>query len=47
MGLEELIKRRERSTVLVTLSVSSGSSLNSVIEHVKKEYATAFNIKDK
>ena len=47
MDLEELIKRREQSTVLVTLAVSCGSRLNSAIEQLKKEYATAFNIKDK
>ena len=47
MDLEELIKRREKSTVLVTLSVSCGSSLNSATAQLKKEYATAFSIKDK
>lgn len=47
MNLNELSKRREKSTVLVTLSVSGNSNINSVVNQLRKEYATSFNIKDK
>jgi len=47
MSLRELCKRQEKSTVLVTLSVSGNSTLDSIAEQLRKEYATASNIKDK
>ena len=47
MGINELQKRRERDTVLITLSVSNGANVNSVIEQLRKEASTAYNIKDK
>lgn len=47
MSIQELSQRRERGTVLVTLSVSHDSSLNSVLNQIKKESVTANNIKDK
>lgn len=47
MNLKELCERREKSTVLLTLSVSGSSNLDSVVEQLRKEYATASNIKDK
>jgi len=47
MNLKELIQRREKSTVLITLSVSGNSNLDSVMGQLRKEYGTSYNIKDK
>jgi peptide subunit release factor 1 (eRF1) len=47
MSLQELSQRHERGTVLVTLSVSHDSALNSLLSQIRKEAATAGNIKDK
>ena len=47
MTISELSKRRERDTVLITVSVSNGANVNSVIEQLRKEASTANNIKDK
>jgi peptide subunit release factor 1 (eRF1) len=47
MSLQELSQRHERGTVLVTLSVSHDSALSSLLSQIRKEAATAGNIKDK
>lgn len=47
MDVRELMKRRERSTVLITLSVSGDSNLDSVMGQLRKEYGSSYNIKDK
>lgn len=47
MKLNKLVKRKENGTVLVTLSVSHNSNVNSVIKQLRKEWSTACNIKSK
>jgi len=47
MNLRKLGKRKERGTVLITLTVSRGSNLNRVIQQLRKEWSSASNIKDK
>jgi peptide subunit release factor 1 (eRF1) len=47
MSIQELGQRHERGTVLVTLSVSHDSNLNSVLNQIRKESATASKIRDK
>jgi peptide subunit release factor 1 (eRF1) len=47
MEISKLAERRERGTVLVTLSVSTGSNINSVVNQLRREVVSAQNIRDK
>ena len=45
--LNQLCKRHEKTTVLVTLSVSKDTNINSITKQLRREQSTANNIKDK
>ena len=45
--MKELTNRRERSTCLITLSVTGNSNPNAITNLLRKEYATSHNIKNK
>ncbi len=47
MNINQIRNRREKDTVLITLAVSKGANVNSVIAQLRKEASTANNIKDK